>query len=296
MSAVATCAPRPTSAAVCIAVDAYLARQSRLIDGALDRLLPKASAPPRAIHRAMRYSLFAGGKRLRPALCLAGCELAGGAIARALPAACALECIHTYSLIHDDLPAMDDAATRRGRPALHKAFDEGLAILAGDALLTVAFELLATGPAAPAARLAVLRDISVAIGTTGLIGGQVMDLALLERNGRARPAPTAPLLRDVARRKTGALITASVCAGARLGGATAAQYRRVAAYGRAIGLAFQIVDDVMDRDGLAAVRGVEAARAEARALAEEAKRQLRDFGARGHMLRSLAEFVVTRSN
>ena len=130
--------------------NAYLVQQARQVDRALDRLLPRSTEAPRAIHRAMRYSLFAGGKRLRPILCLAACEASGGEARRALPAACALECIHTYSLIHDDLPAMDDAETRRGRASLHKAFDEGLAILAGDALLTVAFELL-TGTSGTAA-------------------------------------------------------------------------------------------------------------------------------------------------
>ena len=245
----------------------------------------------------MRYSLFAGGKRLRPILCLAACEAVGGDARRALPAACALECIHTYSLIHDDLPAMDDAETRRGRPSLHKAFDEGLAILAGDALLTIAFELLSDNHGTPSARLHVLRDVAKAIGTTGLIGGQVMDLALIGRTNGHRPVahPTARHLESVASRKTGALITASVAAGARLGQASAAQQRRLETYGRAIGLAFQIIDDVMDRDGLAQAWGAARARDHAAALVEEAKGQLRGFGARGAVLRALADFVVTRS-
>ena len=278
-------------------LQAYAARQRRRVDAALDRLLPRVTQEPRAIHRAMRYSLFAGGKRLRPILCLAACEAVGGDTRTALPAACALECIHTYSLVHDDLPAMDDAATRRGRPSLHKAFDEGLAILAGDALLTVAFELLAGASGTPAARLAVLHDVAEAIGTTGLIGGQVMDLALLGRTNGHRPAahPTARRLEAVAARKTGALITVSVAAGARLGGASAQEQRRLAAYGRAIGLAFQIIDDVMDHDGLATAYGAARARAKASALVRYAQRQLQPFGARGETLRHLAGFVATRS-
>ncbi len=278
-------------------LDAYLVQHARQVNRALDRLLPRSMEAPRAIHRAMRYSLFAGGKRLRPILCLAACEAVGGDARQAMPAACALECIHTYSLIHDDLPAMDDADMRRGRASLHKAFDEGLAILAGDALLTVAFELLAGASGAPAARLAVLHDVAEAIGTTGLIGGQVMDLALIGRTNGHRPVarPTARHLEAVAARKTGALITVSVAAGARIGQASPAQQRRLAAYGRAIGLAFQIVDDVMDRDGLAAAYGAARARAKASALVREAQRQLRPLGARGAVLRQLADFVVTRS-
>ena len=277
---------------------AYLTRKSRQIDAALDRLLPRTATPPRAIHQAMRYSVFAGGKRLRPVLCVAACELVGGDVRRALPTACALECIHTYSLIHDDLPAMDDADMRRGKASLHKAFDEGLAILAGDALLTIAFELIAQSDAEPSVRVAVLHDIARAIGTTGLIGGQVMDLAWLNKTNGHRPAPrpSAVTLRDIARRKTGALITVSLVAGARLGGATAAQQRRIARYGETVGLAFQIVDDVMDGDGVARATSRQRARAEAAALIEDAKRQLRPFGASADCLRALADFVVTRSS
>ena len=192
---------------------------------------------------------------------------------------------------------MDDADTRRGRASLHKAFDEGLAILAGDALLTIAFELLASSDVAPPVRVDVMRDIAGAIGTTGLIGGQVMDLEVLGRTNGHRPVrnPSATTLEQIAVRKTGALITASVCAGARVGGSTAAQQRQVKAYGRAIGLAFQIIDDVMDRDGLAQACGVERARARASALIEDAKRRLRIFGAAGAPLSALADFVVTRS-
>src|SRR5829696_2738327 len=156
---------------------AYLSERSRLVDRALDGYLPRATARPQTIHKAMRYSLFAGGKRMRPVLCLAGAEACGGAVEDAMPAACAVECIHTYSLIHDDLPCMDDDDLRRGRPTNHKVFGEGVAVLAGDALLTVAFEILAQ--AKPATRYpvaALVRELASASGSLWLIGGQVADL------------------------------------------------------------------------------------------------------------------------
>jgi geranylgeranyl diphosphate synthase type II len=187
----------------------YLADRQKQVDRALDRFLPKASVPPATLHKAMRYSLFAGGKRLRPILCLAAAEACGGKTAAALPHACAMECIHTYSLIHDDLPSMDNDDLRRGRPTCHKVFGDGIAILAGDALLTIAFEIATQ--ARPVRRYDlrdVLREISVAAGSRKLIAGQVLDLeAEGRRINRAQ-------LRSIHENKTAALVTASIRLGA----------------------------------------------------------------------------------
>src|SRR5215208_5871581 len=179
----------------------YLTERSRLVDRALDRYLPRATARAQTIHKAMRYSLFAGGKRMRPVLCLAGAEACGGAIEDALPAACAVECIHTYSLIHDDLPCMDDDDLRRGRPTNHKVFGEGVAVLAGDGLLTIAFEILAQAAPAPRHSVAAqVRELADAAGSKWLIGGQVADL---EGEGRKL---TGAELRYIHRCKTAALL------------------------------------------------------------------------------------------
>ena len=215
------------------------------VDEALDRALPPESAWPATIHRAVRYSLFAGGKRIRPVLVLAAGEAVGGAREELMPLACAVEMIHTYSLIHDDLPAMDDDDLRRGKPTSHKVFGEAIAILAGDALLTRAFHLLAEVPEAwddarVRRRLRAAAVLGEACGTTGLIGGQVMDL---ESEGRAIGADD---LERLHRAKTGALLSACVRGGAILGGAGDGDLQLLSRYASAIGLAFQVVDDVLD--------------------------------------------------
>ena len=215
------------------------------VDEALDRALPPESAWPATIHRAVRYSLFAGGKRIRPVLVLAAGEAVGGAREELMPLACAVEMVHTYSLVHDDLPAMDDDDLRRGKPTSHKVFGEAIAILAGDALLTRAFHLLAEVPegwddARVRRRLRAAAVLGEACGTTGLIGGQVMDL---ESEGRAIGAADLECLH---RAKTGALLSACVRGGAILGGAGAEDLQRLSRYASAIGLAFQVVDDVLD--------------------------------------------------
>jgi geranylgeranyl diphosphate synthase type II len=191
---------------------AYLIARQKEVDRALDHFLPKASAKPATIHKAMRYSLFAGGKRLRPILCLAACDACGGLAKDALPLACALECIHTYSLIHDDLPSMDNDDFRRGRPTCHKVFGEGIAVLAGDALLTIAFEIAAQAKGWPRYELrTIFREISVAAGSTKLIAGQVADL---EGEGKAIQRAQ---LRYIHENKTAALLATAV----RLGGMSA---------------------------------------------------------------------------
>jgi geranylgeranyl diphosphate synthase type II len=219
----------------------FLDSRTRLVNEALDGLLPAASARPATIHGAMRYSLFAGGKRIRPALCLAAAQACGGRDSDALPAACAVECIHTYSLIHDDLPAMDNDDFRRGKPTNHKVFGEGIAILAGDGLLTQAFEILAQARGWPRyPHKTLVRELAHAAGTLQLIAGQVADL---EAEGNRISASD---LKYIHERKTSALL----CCSTRLGGMSAncapAQLRALTDFGYNVGLAFQIIDDILD--------------------------------------------------
>jgi geranylgeranyl diphosphate synthase type II len=225
-------------------IKTYLESGREAVNRALDRLLPSEDAAPQAIHRAMRYSVFAGGKRLRPILVLVAGEALGQARDVLLPAACAVEMIHTYSLIHDDLPAMDNDDLRRGRPTCHRAFGEAIAILAGDALLTLAFQVLASfpdGAEMETRKLKVIRELSTAAGTLrGMIGGQVVDI---ESQGKAVDADTLDYIHNA---KTAALVRASVTSGAILAGASDEQGAALSEYGRKIGLAFQIIDDVLD--------------------------------------------------
>jgi geranylgeranyl diphosphate synthase type II len=286
----------------------YLIARQREVDRALDGFLPKASVSPATIHKAMRYSLFAGGKRLRPILCLAAAEACGGKATAALPQACAMECIHTYSLIHDDLPSMDNDDLRRGRPTCHKVFGDGIAILAGDALLTIAFEIATK--AKPVSRYDlrdVLAEIAVAAGSRKLIAGQVADL---EAEGcklnRAQ-------VRSIHENKTAALLTASVRLGAMAANATTKQLAAITAFGRALGLAFQVIDDILDvtqtseklgksagKDLAAqkatypAVIGLEKSRTEARRLTRQAHDALDSLGATARMLRMLADYLLQR--
>ena len=289
---------------------------SRRVEAALERLLaPRAGEPP-AIRRAMRYSVFAGGKRMRPALVAAAAQCCGGKASGVLKTAAALEMIHTYSLIHDDLPAMDDDALRRGRPTSHKVFGEALAILAGDGLLTYAFEVAAANArecglgAADTAEL--IRVIAAGAGTSGMVGGQVADLAAEGWQGRLSRRRAAKLLEYIHLHKTAALITASLEAGAILAGGTAPERRRLRAYGRVIGLTFQIADDILDVAGdkkilgksgsdaknrkltYVSLHGLARARAEAAALTAAAHRQLRPFGRRAQVLHDLADYIIAR--
>lgn len=264
-------------------------RRERLvarIERALERFLPPAQRAPQIVHEAMRYAVFSGGKRFRPLLCLGAVEAVGGTIARALPVACALELIHTYSLVHDDLPAMDNADERRGQPSCHRKFGEGHAILIGDALLTLAFDLLSRHNIP--ATLAIIQTVSKACGTTGLIGGQVLDLDAQ----RLPQMPTESVLRDIAQRKTAALMTASVVAGALAGGGSGLHVQRLARYGQDVGIAFQLMDDAHDGEGLARAMGIERARAEAQRLTTHAMKSLTAFGPRARLLRELAQWLA----
>jgi geranylgeranyl diphosphate synthase type II len=291
---------------------ATLAAMRREVDTALDRALPNESAWPATIHRAVRYSLFAGGKRIRPVLVLASGESVGSVREELMPLACAVEMIHTYSLIHDDLPAMDDDDLRRGKPTSHKVFGEAVAILTGDALLTRAFHLLAEveegcDDARVRRRLRAAAVLGEACGTSGLIGGQVMDL-----ESEGQPIDAAALER-LHRAKTGALLSACVRGGAILGGASREDLECLSRYAAAIGLAFQVVDDVLDatedaehlgktagKDEAAgkatcvSVHGLERARALAASLREEALVSVEPLGPRGELLAAIARLVVDR--
>jgi geranylgeranyl diphosphate synthase, type II len=288
---------------------AYLRSRQREIDRALDRYLPKANRKPGTLHRAMRYSLFAGGKRLRPILCLAAAEACRGSVENALPLACALECIHTYSLVHDDLPSMDNDDFRRGRPTCHKVFGEGIAVLAGDALLTIAFEIVSR--AKPARRYdisALLREISVAAGSQKLIAGQVADLEAEGKNVKRDQ------LQFIHENKTAAILRSSVRLGAMSANADAEKLAAITQFGQRLGLAFQIIDDILDvtqtseilgksagKDVAAkkatypAVIGLEKSRAEARRLTRQAHNALSVFrSSDAEPLHALANYLLER--
>jgi geranylgeranyl diphosphate synthase, type II len=285
----------------------------RLVEHALEAALPAESHWPPTIHRAVRYSLFAGGKRIRPLLVLAAGEAVGGGPDALVPLACAVEMIHTYSLIHDDLPAMDNDDLRRGKPTSHKVFGEAIAILAGDALLTRAFHLLADAPldAAPEdvrRRLRASAILGEAAGTSGLIGGQVADL-----EAEGRQDVTVGDLERLHRAKTGALLAACLVGGGVLGGAGESDLLRLAQYADAVGLAFQVVDDVLDategadklgktagKDAAAGkatyvrLMGIDGAREIAARLLPEALAAIAPFAERGALLRALAILIVER--
>jgi geranylgeranyl diphosphate synthase type II len=287
-----------------------MAERRALVDAGLERWLPGAEVPPATIHEAMRYSVFAGGKRLRPMLALFGCEAVGGKLEDAMPAAVALELIHTYSLVHDDLPAMDDDDYRRGRPTCHKVYGEAVAILAGDALLTHAFHVLAdpTAGNAPAPRrLQIIAEISAAAGSVGMVGGQTMDM---QAEGQELNPTTLLTLHA---KKTGALLRASLRVGALAGGADEKALAALTRYGERLGLAFQIVDDILDIEGNSeemgktagsdlrkkkatypAVFGLETARKDAARLLQEAMEVLHPLGEGGAILAALAEYVGRR--
>jgi len=286
----------------------WVAGRSRAVDRALDRFLPRASAKPATIHAAMRYSLFAGGKRMRPALLLAAAEACGGSETEALPLACAVECIHTYSLIHDDLPAMDNDDFRRGKPTNHKVYGEGIAVLAGDALLTQAFEIAAQARAWPRySHRDLVLEIARAAGSLQLIAGQVADL-----EGEGRELSVAQL-RYIHERKTSALLSCSVRLGGMSANCTPAQLRALTQFGYHVGLAFQVIDDILDvtqstevlgktagKDVTAQkatyprLVGLEKSRRIAAGLTTKAYQALRPFGRRAAALEGLARYLLER--
>jgi geranylgeranyl diphosphate synthase, type II len=287
----------------------YLRTRQKVIDRALDRYLPKTSTKPVTLHKAMRYSLFAGGKRLRPILCLAAAEACRGNIDNALPLACAFECIHTYSLVHDDLPSMDNDDFRRGRPTCHKVFGDGIAVLAGDALLTIAFEIVSNAKPTPRYDISILlREIAVAAGSERLIAGQVADL---EAEGKRVKRDQ---LRFIHENKTAAILKSSVRLGAMSANADARKLSAITQFGKRLGLAFQVIDDILDvtqtseilgksagKDVAAkkatypAVIGLEKSRAEARRLTRQAHDALSVFREDdAEALHALANYLLER--
>lgn len=290
----------------------YFTRRTAEVNEWLDKFLPQEQVAPQSIHRAMRYSIFAGGKRLRPILVLSSGEALGATTEDLMPAACAVEMIHTYSLIHDDLPAMDNDDLRRGRPTCHKVFGEAIAILAGDALLTQAFRVLAADAPGRNAdkQLRVIREIAAAAGTVeALIGGQVVDI---ESEGQAVDAGT---LEYIHRSKTGAMIRVCCVVGGILAGANDEQMQNLTRYGECIGLAFQIADDILDvtqtseqlgktagKDLAAAkatypaIHGLEASHAKAQELVDEAVATLSSIGGDIHILEAIARFIIERQS
>jgi geranylgeranyl diphosphate synthase, type II len=294
-------------------LNAYIAERSKRILAALDRYTPPADTEPASLHTAMRYSLLGGSSKLiRPLLCIAGAEAVGGAADTVLPTACALEMVHTFSLIHDDLPALDNDDYRRGQPTSHKKFGEAMAILAGDALHTLAFSTLATHQTTddPTRLVRVIRLFADACGEAGMVGGQVDDM---EYEGRPVAEVTPDILRHIHARKTGALLTVSIQSGAILSGATSAQEAALTEYGQQVGVAFQIVDDILDVIGDEAIIGkpvgsdekndkatypklfgLEAAKRLAREASQAAVSALWAFDDRADALRAFARFIVER--
>ena len=294
-------------------INRYLQEKKKKVDSALERYLPKKEDLTSNLHKAMQHSLFAGGKRIRPILSIASFEAAGGKGERILPFACALEMIHTYSLIHDDLPAIDNDDYRRGEPTCHKVFGEAIAILAGDGLLTEAFRLMTNLHAEEGSSsdeglvLDLIHEVAQAAGVSGMVGGQAVDI---ESEGKAVDLPTVQYIHT---HKTGAMILASVRVGAKLGGAEGAALKALTRYGESLGLAFQIADDILNVEGKAAlmgkqtgtdlfkgkatypsVLGVEESKKRSKELVEIAVDALKQLGPEADPLREIARFIIAR--
>ncbi len=289
-------------------LSAWLDDRSRRVNRALDRFLPKETAKPATIHKAMRYSIFAGGKRMRPALALAAGEACGGSVEDAMPLACAVECIHTYSLIHDDLPAMDNDDFRRGKPTNHKVFGEGIAVLAGDALLTQAFEIAAQSKGWPRySHCDIVLEIAKASGSLQLIAGQVADL-----EGEGKKLSVAEL-RYIHERKTSALLCCAVRLGGMSANCSAAQLKALTDFGYNVGLAFQVIDDILDvtqtseqlgktagkdisaqKATYPSIVGLDRSRTIAKQLTNKAFAALKPFKGRAAALEALAHYLLLR--
>lgn len=292
------------------ALKPYLKERVKIVDKALNGFLPKASVRPATVHEAMRYSLFAGGKRLRPILSLAAAEACDGSYENALAPAAAAECLHTYTLIHDDLPCMDDDDLRRGMPTCHVKFGEGVAVLAGDGLLTISFEILAKTP--PTKRYdvgAYVTELAVASGSRNLIGGQILDLEGEGSDVLLTPAQ----LKFIHQSKTAALLTASIRLGAMSANATPKKLEALTTYGQSLGLAFQVIDDILDvtqtseklgksagkdeasnKSTYPALFGLEKSRKEAARLTKQAHEALKPFGKKGRRLSEIADYLLDR--
>lgn len=290
----------------------HLKSRQRIVDAALREFLPAAKTRPATLHDAMRYSIFAGGKRLRPILCLEAAEACGGKAEQALPPAAAVECIHTYSLIHDDLPCMDDDDLRRGKPTSHVKYGEGIAVLAGDALLTIAFEILAETTLSSRNRYQVkelVKELSVTAGSRHLVGGQVLDLEGEGKEVQLTPAE----LKYIHLSKTAALLTTSIRLGAMVANATPKKLDALSDFGTNLGLAFQVIDDILDvtqdteklgksagkdeatdKSTYPALFGLEKSRKEADKLTKKALDALQPLGKKASRLREIAEYLLDR--
>lgn len=304
-------------------LDDLLAGLRSRVEAELSRYLQLPDDCPRRLREAMEYSLLAGGKRLRPVLVLLACEACGGSLESALPAACAIEMVHTYSLIHDDLPAMDDDDLRRGRPTCHRQFDEATAILAGDGLLTLAFQVIARDVSPPEMAAACCADLASAAGVVGMVGGQMADLEAESNSALSAGAgsssqlrgstPGIALLESIHRRKTGRLLCSALTLGGRIAGADPQSLRHLRDYGFCVGLAFQITDDLLDVVGDAgkmgksvrkdaeqgkltypALLGEAESRRRAELLISDARAELAVFGPGGRRLEALARYVIER--
>jgi geranylgeranyl diphosphate synthase type II len=294
-------------------IQRYLAQKREEVDQFLERVMPSATTPPTTLHESMRYSVFAGGKRIRPILAIATAEAVGEAPKAILPVACSLELIHTYSLIHDDLPAMDDDDFRRGKPTNHKVYGEAVAILAGDALLTLAFELCSraelTDGLDPLRQVQIIRELACGAGTFGMVGGQVLDIQAENKD------IDLATLQNIHKHKTGMLIRAAVRMGAITAGATPGQLESLTRYAEDVGLAFQIADDVLNVTGsreelgkdaktdakrgkktYPVFYGVEGAKRMAEACVQRAIEQLSSFDAKAEPLRELARYITARNH
>lgn len=269
-------------------IQEQLFKDKKIIDKALDRFLPKKSEEPKVLHKAMRYSVFSGGKRMRPLLVIESARVCRANIKDAVIVGCAVELIHTFSLIHDDLPSMDNDDYRRGKLTSHKAFGEANAILAGDALLALAFNIIAKN-LDPKLAGVVIKELSDAIGPAGVVGGQVIDIAFKGKRTGARA------LDRINRLKTARLFESCVKLGAITAGAGAREIRAMAAFGSSIGMAFQIVDDIFDGDGYAKLFGEGRARLDAGELIGKAKKALNIFGGRAEKLKEIADYVLNRT-
>jgi len=277
-------------------IEKYLKEKRIAIKSILNKLLHSPRKHPQVIHRAMHYAVFGKGKRLRPILLIAAAEACGGKASDVLPAACAIEMVHTYSLIHDDLPAIDDDDYRRGKLSCHKKFGEAIAILAGDALLTRAFEALSQMrfPKEGAVKSRVIAEVARAIGTEGMLGGQVEDIGAL---GMATREEKEKKLSYIHSHKTGALINVALRVGATLAGASSGELKALDRYGRSFGLAFQITDDILDKKEkkeltYPRIYGLEASRKKVKSLVKNAKTQLKLFKKRGDLLKELIDYFV----
>lgn len=288
----------------------YMERVRQRVDSALDSLMPPEDTFPTALHKAMRYSVFSGGKRFRPVLCIAAFEALGGEGERILPAACAIELVHAYSLIHDDLPCMDDDDLRRGKPTSHKVFGEAVAVLAGDALVSLAVEILVKKLPAYVGcdvTIKVLDDLLTAIGSDGMVGGQVVDITT------PCDAATPELIEYIHSRKTGCLISSSLRIGGMIANGQDSLIQRLSDFGKKLGLAFQVVDDILDARGCfgdlkagsqldrkrgkptyPAIFGLDESERIAQRLIDESKAVLDPLGERGAVLKALADFAINR--